>query len=107
MSSKSSRTTTSDTHIAPAGWLTYIVLMDKIFAAPRHPHEYADRHIDCQCALEDALVTVIDYAEAAGWSVGKITTAIIELADNIALQQCTLVDMRTLLQDMRKRRGDI
>jgi hypothetical protein len=77
--------------------------MSKNFQAPRHAGAYPDRHLDCQCAIEDALITVIDYAEAAGWNTGEITSAIIELADNIAMQQASTDEVRKIIDEIRLR----
>lgn len=41
---------------------------------------YADRHIDCQAALEDDLNDLIDRAEAAGWEPREAAAAVIDLA---------------------------
>lgn len=53
--------------------------------APRHPTPYPDRHLDCQEALEDGILALLDQAEAAGWTRAEAIAAITDVADNTML----------------------
>jgi hypothetical protein len=46
---------------------------------------YPDRHIDCQEAIEESMIAVLDEGASAGWSRQELAAAIIDLADNIML----------------------
>lgn len=52
---------------------------------PRQPDQYPDRFLDCQEALEDGFLALLDQAEGVGWSRAETIAAITELADNTAL----------------------
>ena len=52
---------------------------------PRTPTVYPDRHLECQEALEASVIAMIDEGQAAGWTVGDVTAALITLADNLML----------------------
>jgi len=54
--------------------------------SPTTPGAYADRHIDCQFALEDCFVAVMEEAQKAGWTPSDAAAAIIDLADNYVLK---------------------
>jgi hypothetical protein len=43
---------------------------------------YADRHLDCQFAMEDHFVELMEAAAAAGWTASDAAAAVIDLADN-------------------------
>lgn len=49
---------------------------------PKVLFNYADREMDCQSALEDGVVRLVDAAEKAGWSRREVFDAIAELARN-------------------------
>lgn len=49
---------------------------------PRSPHDYEDRPIDCQEALEDEFLALIDRAYAVGWYPKESMAAIRDLALN-------------------------
>lgn len=48
--------------------------------SPLFPARHPDRHVDCQEILEDRIITIVDEARAAGWSVEEIAVALVELA---------------------------
>ncbi|UVC09135.1 hypothetical protein IHQ71_00405 [Rhizobium sp. TH2] len=52
----------------------------------RRPTGYADRHLDCQFALEDRFLEIMDDAERSGWSPRDAAMAIVDLADNYVLK---------------------
>ena len=70
---------------------------------PRQVGTYPARRLDCRCAVEDALMAIIDHAEAAGWSTVEVTDAVIEVADNIALRETNPGSVRLLLDELRRR----
>lgn len=53
--------------------------------APKQHDNYPDRFIDCQMAIEDALLQLLGDAQLAGWSRAETLAAIIEVADNTSL----------------------
>lgn len=56
-----------------------------IVIAPKHEGPYPDREIDCQMAIEDALLGILGDAHTVGWSKAEVLSAMIEVADNTAL----------------------
>lgn len=44
------------------------------------------RFIDCQLAIETRVHQIVEDAYIAGWEPSEVLTAIIEIADSIALQ---------------------
>jgi hypothetical protein len=62
------------------------------------------RFIDCQLAIEARLQQIVEDAYIAGWEPSEVLAAIIEVADNIALQfgeNEALKDLLTRLKDNR------
>jgi hypothetical protein len=53
---------------------------------------YADRHLDCQLAMEDGFVELMEAAAAAGWTASDATAAVIDLADNYVLKLLSVDD---------------
>jgi hypothetical protein len=53
---------------------------------------YGDRHIDCQFALEDRFLSLIDDAALAGWTAADVAAAIVDLADNHILKLLAIDD---------------
>ncbi|MER9589880.1 hypothetical protein NKI94_13895 [Mesorhizobium australicum] len=53
---------------------------------PKQPHEYADREIDCQEAMEPGFQAIVDCMLEAGWARGEIKRSLRRLiaADNLA-----------------------
>jgi hypothetical protein len=47
---------------------------------------YGDRHLDCQFAMEDHFVELMEAAAAAGWTASDAAAAVIDLADNYMLK---------------------
>jgi hypothetical protein len=72
---------------------------------PRHPQGHPDRHLECQEALESRLVAIIDDGKAAGWSIAEITTAIIDLADNLMLADAANRQTDRDIEEALKRAG--
>lgn len=70
---------------------------------PRLPHDYPDRHLDCQEALESRVIAIIDDGRSAGWSVSDITVALISLADNLMLAAAANEDTDRQIADALKR----
>lgn len=62
------------------------VTLDGMIDRPRLPPDHADRSLECQETIEARIVDLIDEARAAGWTVADITTAIVEVAENLRLQ---------------------
>jgi len=56
-----------------------------VITSPRQHVTGPDRHLDCQEALEDEFVALIDRAEVAGWTRPEILAALIDLCANRAL----------------------
>lgn len=54
--------------------------------SPRRTDDYPDRNLECQEAIEASVITVIDDARSAGWTVSDLTAALVELADNLMHQ---------------------
>lgn len=65
--------------------------------SPQFPARHPDRHIDGQEFLEDRVVTIVDDARAAGWSVEEIAVALVELADNMVLGHRANVNLEAAL----------
>jgi hypothetical protein len=53
---------------------------------PSTSQAYDDRHLDCQFAMEDRFIELMEAAEAAGWTADDATAAVIDLADNYVLK---------------------
>lgn len=68
-----------------------------MLTSPRFPARHPDRHIDCQEILEDRVITIVDDARAAGWSVEEIAVALVELADNMVLGNRANANMETTI----------
>ena len=56
-----------------------------IIIAPRLEGRYPEREIDCQMAIEDALLKILGDANTLGWTKAEVLTAMIAVADNTAL----------------------
>lgn len=70
---------------------------------PRLPQQHPDRSLECQETIEARLVDLIDEARAAGWTVADITSAIIEVAENLRLQAEAIDDTeRQIAEAVRK-----
>lgn len=68
-----------------------------MLTSPRFPARHPDRHIDCQEILEDRVITIVDDARAAGWSMEEIAVALVELADNMVLGHRANVNLEAAL----------
>lgn len=62
------------------------------------------RFIDCQLAVETRVHQVVEDAYIAGWEPGEVLAAIIEVADNIALQFGENEALRDLLSRLKDNR---
>lgn len=73
-----------------------------MIAPPRYPHDYPDRVLDCQEALEDRIIAVFDVAQIAGWSINEITVALIELAENYDLKAEAIEQTERQIAEMKR-----
>lgn len=48
--------------------------------APQHPDEYQYRYVECQTAVADEVLRLIEKAENAGWSAAEAARAISDMA---------------------------
>ena len=53
---------------------------------PRRSMPYDDRLLDCEEALEDDFLVLVDKACDHGWNAAEIAIAITSLADNLILK---------------------
>ena len=53
---------------------------------PRRSMPYDDRLLDCEEALEDDFLALVDKACDHGWNAAEIAIAITSLADNLILK---------------------
>ena len=75
------------------------ISVDRPTLPPFHPQ----RIRECQDALAGAVTTVMDNAEAAGWTIAEITIAMSALADEIMLHEVDIEETNFLLRDVLKR----
>lgn len=47
---------------------------------PAHPGDYPDRDIDCQAAVSNEVMVIIESAHNAGWSEAETAAAIEQVA---------------------------
>lgn len=52
---------------------------------PKHEGKYPDRNIDCQEAIADAVVDIIEQAEKAGWTALEAARAVSEVSRGLAV----------------------
>lgn len=52
---------------------------------PKQNGPYPEREIDCQMAVEDAVLAIVYFANLSGWGKVEILAAIIDVADNTSL----------------------
>lgn len=52
---------------------------------PKRDGPYPEREIDCQMAVEDLVLEIVEGAHLAGWGKAEILAAIIDVADNTSL----------------------
>lgn len=52
---------------------------------PKRNGPYPDRETDCQMAVEDLVLEIVDAAHLAGWGKAEVLAAIIDVADNTSL----------------------
>ncbi|NVD40334.1 hypothetical protein HT585_15810 [Ensifer sp. HO-A22] len=53
--------------------------MTKI-AVPLVSHGHPDREPDCECAVEDAFLDLVERAEAAGWTSDEVADCLVNLS---------------------------
>lgn len=53
---------------------------------PRHLMPYEDRLMDCEDAIEDRFLEMVDEACENGWNAAEIALALTNLADNLILK---------------------
>lgn len=56
------------------------------------PHDYPDRFLDCQSAIEGPLQALIAIAISAKWGEAETCAAIVELADNLMLARAANIE---------------
>lgn len=54
--------------------------------SPRYLMSYHDRLTDCEDALEDRFLEMVDEACESGWNAAEIAIALTGLADNLILK---------------------
>jgi len=75
------------------------ISVDQPALPPFHQH----RLRECQDALAGAVTAVIDNAEAAGWTLAEITTAMTALADEVMLHEVDIEETNFILRDILRR----
>lgn len=75
--------------------------VDRPTLPPFHP----GRLRECQDALAGAVTSVMDNAEAAGWTITEITIAIAALADEVMLHEVDVETTNFLLSKVIQQRG--
>jgi len=76
-----------------------------LITSPRAHVTGPDRHLDCQGALEDEFVALIDRAVAAGWTRPEVLAALIDLCDNRALADAEDVLLQAEIDQITGRSG--
>lgn len=62
----------------------------------------SDRFVDCQEAIEMRVHQIVEDAYVAGWdNPGEVLAAIIEIADNLALQYGENEALKTILDRLK------
>ncbi|MHC1549375.1 hypothetical protein [Phyllobacterium sp. K27] len=56
-----------------------------MIVVPKRNGPYPEREIDCQMAVEDAVLAIVEGAHLAGWGKAEVLAAIIDVADNTSL----------------------
>lgn len=57
----------------------------KSVPGPKHEGKYPDRNFDCQDAVADAVVDIIEHAEKAGWTALEAARAVSEVSRGLAV----------------------
>ncbi len=57
----------------------------KSVIGPKREGRYPDRNIDCQEAIADAVVDIIEQAEKAGWTALEAARAVSEVSRGLAV----------------------
>lgn len=70
---------------------------------PLLPPFHPDRIRELQDAMAGAVTAVMDNAEAAGWTIAEITTAIAALADEVMLHEVDIEETNFLLAKVLRR----
>lgn len=75
--------------------------------APKRPHDYADRDIDCQEAVEPGFQAIVDCMLEAGWTRGEIVRSLRRLiaADNMTQKENAKVEARLAIARAMIRAG--
>lgn len=53
---------------------------------PRYLRSYPDRFLECEEAMEDHFIELMEAAESAGWTADEAATAVTSLADHYLLK---------------------
>lgn len=56
-----------------------------MIVVPKRDGPYPERETDCQMAVEDHVLAIVEASHLAGWSKQEILAAIIDVADNTSL----------------------
>lgn len=70
---------------------------------PRQLVPYEDAQIDCEEALEPAVIELANLAERAGWTAEIIWAAVGSLADNLALRDQVMEEDETRMAEAARR----
>lgn len=65
-----------------------------MISAPRHKHNYLDREVDCQEAMEPGFQAIVDCMLEAGWQRGEVMRSLRRLiaADNMTQKENARVE---------------
>lgn len=78
-----------------------------IVKKPSRHHDYADREIDCQEAMERGFQAIVDCMVDAGWTRGEVMRSLRRLiaADNMTQKENAKVEMQLAIARAMMRAG--
>ncbi|RWC00332.1 MAG: hypothetical protein EOQ57_17205 [Mesorhizobium sp.] len=78
-----------------------------MISAPRQKHDYADREVDCQEAMEPGFQAIVDCMLEAGWARGEVMRALRRLiaADNMTQRENAKVEAELVIARAMIRAG--
>lgn len=56
-----------------------------MIVVPKRNGPYPERDVDCQMAVEDFVLEIVEAGHLAGWGKAEVLAAIIDVADNTSL----------------------
>ncbi|WP_287160537.1 hypothetical protein [Mesorhizobium sp.] len=70
-----------------------------IIKKPRRHHDYADREIDCQEAMEPGFQAIVDCMVDAGWTRGEVMRSLRRLiaSDNMTQKENAKVEAQIVI----------